>query len=348
MITRIMVMALSLVLIAVLAACGSDPTPTPTPTLTTTPTPTPAPTPTPEQPTPAPAAQVAGTMEDFVITPATTGKDLIDALSEEETSCIRSAFGDAIFQIMLGTPLLMAGANPSAAAPLFCCLTTDNVVLIGVAFLDAQAGGWTEETRKCITDIGLGHPDAVYIGLGLALGPDPIDAAETLAYNVEIYECLTNEEKKAFTVSLWKGLDRQAAATGSDIIALLSESEAACVRDGLSEEQYLTIVGAQPLEAVAIGSTVSHCIDPETNIKIFANGIQWAIGGVTEETLSCLEDFARENPAFVVLLSSGLQGIEAMPVDEFVEVSNAGSQQYACMTEEELLRVQEAATAAMQ
>ncbi len=105
---------------------------------------------------------------------------------------------------------------------------------------------------KCITDIGLGHPDAVYIRLGLALGPDPIDAAETLAYNVGIYECLTNEEKKAFTVSLWTGLDRHAAATGSDIIALLSESEAACVRDGLSEEQYATLLGTTNLEPICL------------------------------------------------------------------------------------------------
>ena len=93
---------------------------------------------------------------------------------------------------------------------------------------------------------------------------------------------------------------------------------------------------------------MAHCIDPETNIKIFANGIQWAIGGVTEKTLSCLEDFARENLTFIALFATGLQGIEAMPADEFIEVISAGSQQYACMTEEELLRVQEAATAAMQ
>ena len=74
-----------------------------------------------------------------------------------------------------------------------------------------------------------------------------------------------------------------------------------------------------------------HCIEPETNFKIFANGIQCAIGDVTEETLSCLQNFARASPAFVALLSSGLQGIEAMPADEFVEVSNAGAQQYACI-----------------
>lgn len=46
--------------------------------------------------------------------------------------------------------------------------------------------------------------------------------------------------------------------------------------------------------------------------------------------------------------SSVRQGIEAMPADQFVEISDAGTQQYACMTEEELLRVQEAVTASLQ
>ena len=165
----------------------------------------------------------------------------MDALSDEETSCIQAAFGR-----------LTVSDNTRHTAPdgkRQCCGSGAHFRMprdrqrraIGVAFLDAQAGGWTEESRRCITEIGLEHPDAVYVRLGLALGPDPIDAAETLAHNVEIYECLTNEEKKAFTVSLWTGLDRNAAATGADIVALLSESEAACVRDGLSEEQFATM-----------------------------------------------------------------------------------------------------------
>lgn len=141
----------------------------------------------------------------------------------------------------------MTGSDPSAAAPLFQCLTPENVVLVGIAFLDAQAGGWNDESRARITEIGLGHPDAVFVRLGLQLGEEPIDPAETLAQNVQIYECLTDDEKKAFTVSLWTGLDKNTTATGDDILAPLSESEVACVRDNLSEEDFETMVAAQPL-----------------------------------------------------------------------------------------------------
>ena len=284
----------------------------------------------------------------MVITPATTGKDLIDALSEEEASCIQTAFGDAIYQIMLATPLMMAGSDPNAAAPLFGCLTTENIVRLGVSFLSAQAGGWSEESRECIVEVGLGHPDAVYIRLGLDLGSEPIDPSETLAHNLEIYNCLNNEEKKAFTLAFWTGVDSQINATGSDIFGILSESEAACVREGLSEEQFATMTAARPLEAVSIGSSVSGCIEPETNIKIFTTGIQWALGDATEETVSCLEAFARQTPVFVALFASGLKGMQAMPADQFVAITDLGAGQYACMTEEELLRVQQGATEAMQ
>ncbi len=341
----------------------NTPAPTPAPTATTpppttAPEPTAAPTATTPPPTAAPEVtaapeptavpEAANSLMDFRITRATTGQDLMDRLTEFESACIEDAVGSGVYQILLAMPLMMAGSDTSAAAPLFHCLTVENAVLLGIVFLDAQAGGWAEESRSCITEVGLVHPDAIFIRLGVQLGSQPIDAAMTLAHNVQIYECLNDEEKKAFTVTLWTGLDDHAGATGSDIVALLSDSEAACVRDNLSDEQFATMVAARPLHAVSIGATVSHCIDPETNIKIFANGIQWAMGGVTEETLSCLEEFGRNNPAFVALMSLGLEGIQAVPAAEFLEIIAVGNQQYACMTPDELLRVQQAATVAMQ
>ena len=95
-------------------------------------------------------------------------------------------------------------------------------------------------------------------------------------------------------MALWVGLDRKATGTRQDIYDLLTESEAQCVKDSLSEEEFPAMMVARPLAAAQIGATVAHCISKQTNEKIFANGIQWVMGGVRDETLSCPEEFARQ------------------------------------------------------
>ena len=348
-------------LLALVAACGGDdPTPTPTPaTVAATPaptptaTPTPTPTPTPEA-TPSPTAPAIvehtpmGSLRDLVINPKTVGKQLLDPLSADEVSCIKEAVGQDFYTIIQVTPIAAFGGDVSSATFLFDCLKPESTVLIGIAFLDAQAGGWTEETRQCITGVGLEHPEAVYVRMGLEWR-DPAEghATETFDYNVRIYECMTSAEKQGFTLALWAGLDRHSQATGSDIVALLSEAAAACVRQDLSAQQYQAILVSTPLVAITIGSTVSHCIEPETNHSILAHGIEWALGGLSDESLVCIAEFAKNHPDYVALLGSGLDNMAAMDPDQFVAITDAGTTQYACMTDEELARVQEAATAAM-
>ena len=50
-----------------------------------------------------------------------------------------------------------------------------------------KTGGWTEETRQCITGVGLEHPEAIYVRMGLEWR-DPAEghATETFDYNVRI------------------------------------------------------------------------------------------------------------------------------------------------------------------
>ena len=376
----------TIALMLLLAACGSDPEPTPTssaahdptvaavpdPTATSAPPPTEAPkptaTPVPEPtstpvppPTPAPdptatavpteepaPPQAVMSLENFVITEATTGRDLMSLLSEQETSCVKSGLGEAVFQLVQATPIaLMAGGDISQTAPLFNCLEQENVVYLAVAFLDLQAGGWDPQSRACITEVGLTHPDAVYVRLGLHLGDEPIDPALTLDYNIGIFDCLSNEEKKHFTVGMWMALDRVSEATGADVFALLTAEEATCVADALSADQLAAVAGATPLQAISIGSTASGCISHETNENILIRGMEWAIGGVSEESHSCLLEFAHDNPEYVALFTSGLEGIMAMPADQFVEITAAGNQQYGCMTDDEMMRVQLSTTAAL-
>ena len=345
MITRIIVMALTLVAIALFAACGSDPTPTPTPEPTATPPPTPMPTPTPEPPTPAPAAQSTGNLGDFVITPATTGKDLIDALSEEEASCIQSAFGDAIFQILLGTPLLMASADPSAAAPLFGCLAPENVVVLGVSFFTAQHPDWGPETRTCFVEVGMEHPDAILTGLGMDPG-SPSAASEAHPYLLELYDCLSDVEKVEFLISFQDEVDRR-SSTERDLIDVLPESDVACIRENLSEEQYAMLLETTIHEGFKSSDSLANCITEEGYVNVFVAITASQGGGLSEESLSCVADFAREHQHYVALINPDSYDLSTMAASEVTEIADDGLRMWQCLSDEEIRRMQEVSLGAL-
>ena len=241
----------------------------------------------------------------------------------------------------------LAAGDISQTARLFNCLKEENVVYLAVAFPYAQASGWALESRECITQVGLTHPDAVYVRLGLHLSDEPIDPAETMFHNIQIYDCLNAEEQMAFTVGFWVAIDAHSPATGADILGLIPDSEAACLQEELSNEQMLAVAVATPLEAVYIGSNAAHCISDETNVKIFSSGISWALGGPTEESQGCLQGFAQDNPAIVTLFQSSVDGLTNVPLDQFAELSETSAGMYGCMTEDELMRVQLTATEAL-
>ncbi len=350
------VVSLTVFMLVVAAACGSDPTATPEPTATPTPpTATPVPptaTPVPPAPTniPEPEEEPAAMnpLEKLVITPTTTGGELFGALSEAETNCIKEAIGEAFFGLMMDAPIAQASASPEAAAPIFGCIEEDNLVLIGVAFMEAQSTGWEEETRACITEVGRRHPNAIYVRLGLAYqGDSADDASETNLYNIQVYECMSNEEKHEFTLALWTGVDRNSQATGADVVGLLSEEELACVMGDLSAEEMAAVATSTPLQAVTIANKVIHCIDPETNVEIFVKGLEWGLGDFSDESEECLREFAKEQPEYMALVQSGIENMMAMDSDEFVAITDAGLGQYDCMTDEELETLQMAFTNAI-
>ena len=357
--TYLLVAAALAAMIVLAAACGGDSPEVPTPAPTATPEPTPTATPVPPTPTPVPPTPTAipptstpgeepasrKSLENLQLTPSTLGSDLVDALSEEEVSCIKAAVGDQIFGLMLSSPIMQASANPAAAAPIFACLTIESIVYFGVAMFDAQAGGWEPESRRCIAQLGLEHPEAIFVQMGLDWeGEETSAASETNVYNLAIYDCLTDAEKQKFTLDIWTGLDRNSTLTGQDIFDLLLESEAACVQQGLPEDEFEVMVSSTPLEAVAIGSTVAECISPESTLQIFVTGMEGIIGDLTEESAGCFLSFASSNPAYVALLARGLESAWNMSAAEFVEVTDVGVESYDCLTDEELRKVQEAVT----
>ena len=112
--------------------------------------------------------------------------------------------------------------------------------------------------------------------------------------------------------------------TGGDLIALFSETEAACVRDSLGEEAFATLRDTRVME---IGDTIPvpfECLTPETTTDLQVALFASEIGGLTAESRSCVKEVFAANP-----------GVNASS-DLSAQVAFASDLQ-ACLTEEEAM-----------
>ena len=181
-----------LVLLGILtlaSACGSDPTPTPTPS--PTPTPTATPTPLPPTPTPPPAPSVP--FDQFEIMPTTTVGELVAYLSEEEVSCLRSTIGEGIFNSIQG--ITFSALPPGTADFPVDCLSPESAINMQIAFMSAEVGGLSLETRGCIKALALENP-AVF-----GIGEPPANPGAALGAAMQMQLCLSDEEAAAFGAS---------------------------------------------------------------------------------------------------------------------------------------------------
>ena len=193
----------------VFAACGDSATPTPTPTNTPVPTaaPTPAPTPTAaptptSAPTPTPTAAptptavptptAAPTPEILPLSDidgATTGAQLVEALSDSEADCLRSTIGDEAYGALQTLTLSQAPIGFDTF-PLHC-LEQANAIDLTVAMISLQAGGLSDDSQDCIK--------GVFVDLGVP--GESMTETESLRSFISMQLCLTDEEAMALDPS---------------------------------------------------------------------------------------------------------------------------------------------------
>ena len=277
-------------------------------------------------------------MRDFVVDASTTGQDLLDRLSEEEDACIKAAFGDAVYELLRGTPLLAAtGSDNSAAAPLFACLTEENVVLAGTAFLSAAAGGYGDESRVCITDLMLEHPNFIYERLGFEWTGEQRTEAHVII--LAFYDCLTDAEKAVWLLRTFTAVDAVSPLTGADLIALLPESEATCVRETLSGDAYAAMQAATPLLATALGADAANCLTIESAASFLVVATEASIGSLSSESAACIGGFVAARPTYVPIVASHLNDPSTLSPDDFVQTAEGGFELFECLNEDELAAI---------
>jgi hypothetical protein len=292
-----------------------------------------------EQAAPEVAAEPKGSLEDFVVTAATTGQDLFDALSEEEVACIRGSFGDAVYQVMLGSPLMQAGSDPASAAPLFQCLAIESVVYVGFAFLEAQAGGWSPETRGCMIGVGLEYPEAFIAGMGFLPSEDAGAAMATHPYLIDLYHCMTVEEQVTYLLNFQEVIDALTTAE-HDLIGAIPEADVACIRDALTDAEYETLLAGTVHQAFDVSDAVAGCMSADAYVQSFVSISDTTIGDLSEGTKACLTEFAREHPHYTLLLNAHAYDPPAENAEALAEIARDGLKTWECMTAEEIQRSQ--------
>ena len=180
----------------------------------------------------------------------------------------------------------------------------------------------------------------------MGMPSSPSDATEAHPYLLEPYCRMTDVEKVAFLVSLQAEVDSNSSAE-RDIFDALPESEAACIREALTDEEFQMLLGSTVHEAFNASDALASCITDEGYVDIFVAITNDQGGGLSDDTLSCVETFAREHPHYVALINPASYDMTAMSPSDISEIADDGLRMLNCYTPEELERVQQVSTGAL-
>ena len=122
-----------------------------------------------------------------------TGRDIVEMLSEGEVSCIREGVGDALFAGFLSSTV--TGAFTFSAS-LLDFLSLESKTTIFSAFTSSRVQGLREEAVVCMANLVADSPNILALGFG-TLDVDQMDENELARLGDEaakFFDCLNSEE----------------------------------------------------------------------------------------------------------------------------------------------------------
>ena len=286
-------------------------------------------------------------LEELRLTPTTTGGEVLALFSEAESSCLRMAIGEAAYERMSSEPILsiLMASGEQFVLPIFQCAEPENLVVFGIAFLDLQVG-WTSDTRACMIRVSRESPLAVLTGLGMTPPGQVQETSATRPYALEFYNCMNPVEKVGYLARIQAALDVNTSAD-ADIIGMIPESEAACIQEALTDEEYAALLGSTATGAFGISASVAACISQESYVPIFVSVIASQTGGLSDNSRACITEFAGEHPRYIALVNPTSFDPSSTSIEDLVEIADNGVRMWECFTDEEILRMQTVYTGAL-
>lgn len=136
------------------------------------------------------------TLDLIAATAPITGRDFLDAMSDDVIKCFTDALGMNREQFeMLVETAFAAGSSSTTAVP--DCITNETLIEIVVALSSSLIGGLSDESADCVRAFGAANPE--YLALMAAGDYDPAtmteaEFAEVSIRGLDITDCLTATE----------------------------------------------------------------------------------------------------------------------------------------------------------
>ena len=318
------------------AACGSDDEPEPAAVATPQATPTASPT-----PTLTPLVETAGSLDDLFIADATTGREVMARISQDERDCLRTEIGEELYRAMLDLPMkrLVGEVGSSGAGSFLGCLTDDNVVLMGLVLIDSHHQRVDPLARACQVTAARENPEVIRVRFEL-LRPafEEIDTDALFASTKVMFDCLNVVDQVEVLVRLTTRLDQDDTFTGEDIVAMLPEEEASCIRGRVGAELFDAFLGATVTQAFGPAASLLDCLTLESKTALFAAFSSSRVDGLREEAGVCMATLVADSP-HILALGFGALAVDELEESELGRLGNEAAKLFDCLNAEEVYQV---------
>ena len=144
------------------------------------------------EPAATPEQASGGPIRMFAINRDTTWKDLFDAFSADEQSCIRNILGDEQLESVLGRRLMSEATSEQLDAGLQDCLAPETAAGIILSAFIGQMEGLPAEAEACMRGL-IADADAAVIAAGTRPGADSAAANAALEFIFGLLVCVPGQ-----------------------------------------------------------------------------------------------------------------------------------------------------------
>ena len=265
----------------------------------------------------------------------------MERISEAERDCLRDAIGAQVYGAMLGLPMkrLVGEVGSSGAGSFLRCLTTDNVVLMGLVLVDSYHERNDPEARACSIAGARANPDVVRVRFEL-LRPafEEIDTDALFASAKLLFDCLNVADQVSVLVGLTTRLDQEDTFTGEDIVGMLPEEEVSCIRDRIGEDLFDSLLGATVTEVFGPAASLLDCLSLESKTGLFAAFTSSRVDGLRAEAGVCMATLVADSP-HILALGFGALDVDELEESELARLGNEAARLFDCLNAEEVYQV---------